>query len=101
MALASKILVVDDVAQNVKLLADLLSAKGYVVVKAYSGEEGLLQLATERPDLILLDVMMPEMDGYTAIQEIRKNNQFRNHGDCAGPWDRADEGDRSRRGRFY
>jgi signal transduction histidine kinase len=72
-ALAFKILVVDDVAQNVKLLADLLSAKGYVVLKAYSGKEGLQHLATERPDLILLDVMMPELSGYEVCQKIRND----------------------------
>src|SRR4029450_524430 len=61
-----KILVVDDTAHQVKMLADLLSAKGYETVTAPSGQEGLDQVEAERPDLVLLDVMMPGMDGYGA-----------------------------------
>lgn len=73
MALPSKILVVDDVAQNVKLLNDLLSRKGYTVLKAFSGPEALVQLEKGQPDLILLDVMMPEMSGYEVCQKVREN----------------------------
>ena len=61
---AAKILVVDDVALNVKLLADLLAVKGYRTCTAASGAEALAALDRERPDLILLDVMMPGMSGY-------------------------------------
>ena len=57
----AKVLVVDDTPANVKLLADLLAIKGYAVATARSGEEALAQVAAERPDLILLDVMMPGM----------------------------------------
>jgi DNA-binding response OmpR family regulator len=73
MALSSKILVVDDVAQNVKLLDDLLSGKGYTVLKAFSGPEALVQLEKGQPDLILLDVMMPEMSGYEVCRKVREN----------------------------
>jgi class 3 adenylate cyclase len=66
-------LVVDDTPQNVKLLADLLRAKGYEVVTAASGPEGLERLAAERPDLVLLDVMMPGMSGYEVCQKIRSD----------------------------
>ena len=69
----SKILIVDDVALNVKLLADLLGAKGYLTVTASSGVQGLEQLEKEAPDLILLDVMMPGMSGYEVCQAIRAN----------------------------
>ena len=68
-----KILVVDDVVDNVKLLTNLLSSKGYSVLKAYSGSEALSVLEKEQPDLILLDVMMPEMSGYEVCQKIRNN----------------------------
>lgn len=68
-----KILVVDDTPKNVKLLADLLSVKGYNVVTAASGREALAQIDTERPDLVLLDVVMPEMSGYEVCQKIRAN----------------------------
>ena len=69
----AKILVVDDTPRNVKLLADLLSVKGYGVVTAVSGREALIQVAWEQPDLILLDVVMPEMSGYEVCRKIREN----------------------------
>jgi class 3 adenylate cyclase len=70
---AAKILVVDDTANNVKLLKDLLTMKGYAVVTASSGPEGLEQIDKERPDLVLLDVMMPGMNGYDVCRRIREN----------------------------
>ncbi len=69
----AKILVVDDLPQNVKLLADLLTVKGYAVVTAASGREALAKLDAERPDLVLLDVMMPEVSGYEVCRKIREN----------------------------
>jgi len=70
---AAKILVVDDTPNNVKLLKDLLTMKGYAVVTASSGPEGLEQIDKERPDLVLLDVMMPGMNGYDVCRRIREN----------------------------
>ena len=67
----AKILVVDDVALNIKLLADLLGAKGYATCTAASGTEALAKLGSERPDLVLLDVMMPGMSGYEVCAAIR------------------------------
>ena len=69
----AKILVVDDTLKNVKLLADLLAVKGYSVITAESGREALAQLEAERPDLVLLDVVMPEMSGYEVCRKIREN----------------------------
>ena len=69
----AKILVVDDTANNVKLLKDLLTMRGYAVVTAASGAEGLEQIDKERPDLVLLDVMMPGMNGYDVCRRIREN----------------------------
>ncbi|MGZ9067324.1 MAG: response regulator, partial [Burkholderiales bacterium] len=66
--MAQKILVVDDVERNVKLLADVLGVKGYDVVTAASGPEALERVESERPDLVLLDVMMPGMSGYEVCQ---------------------------------
>lgn len=71
MSQAPKILVVDDTPANVKLLADLLGVKGYSVVTAASGEEGLKQIGKHHPDLVLLDIMMPGMNGYEVCQAIR------------------------------
>ncbi|MGH8674465.1 MAG: response regulator, partial [Burkholderiales bacterium] len=67
----AKILVIDDTPANVKLLADLLTVKGYEAVTASNGEEGLKRLAGERPDLVLLDIMMPGMNGYEVCRAIR------------------------------
>ena len=69
--MSAKILVVDDVALNVKLLADLLAVKGYATCTASSGVEALAAVARERPDLVLLDVMMPGMSGYEVCAALR------------------------------
>jgi adenylate cyclase len=69
----AKILVVDDTPRNVKLLADLLAVKGFGVVTAASGREALAQVQAEQPDLVLLDVVMPEMSGYEVCRTIRAN----------------------------
>jgi class 3 adenylate cyclase/CheY-like chemotaxis protein len=71
----AKVLVVDDTPQNVKLLADILGAKGYVAVTAFSGEEGLAKVASESPDLVLLDVMMPGISGYEVCRRLRADPQ--------------------------
>ncbi|HVE50275.1 MAG TPA: response regulator [Casimicrobiaceae bacterium] len=68
---AAKILVVDDTPQNVKLLADILTAKGYVAITAASGEEALTKLAADPPALILLDIMMPGLSGYDVCKRVR------------------------------
>ena len=57
--MAEKILVVDDTPLNVKMLADILTFKGYEVVTASGGKEGLAKVRADKPDLVLLDVMMP------------------------------------------
>jgi class 3 adenylate cyclase len=75
MSPAGRILVVDDTPQNVKLLADLLGVKGYDVVTAASGAEALEQVAQHRPDLVLLDVVMPGMTGYEVCRKLREDPQ--------------------------
>ena len=67
----ARILVVDDTPRNVKLLQDLLTIKGYEVITAASGPEALAKVEAERPDLVLLDVVMPEMSGYEVCRKIR------------------------------
>ena len=69
----AKILVVDDTPRNVKLLEDVLTVKGYAVVTAASGAEALGKVDSERPDLVLLDVVMPGMSGYEVCRKIREN----------------------------
>ena len=69
----AKILVVDDTPLNVKMLVDILTYKGFVVVTATGGKEALAQVEAEQPDLVLLDVMMPDMSGYDVCRAIRAN----------------------------
>jgi len=71
--MAQRILVVDDTPQNVKLLSDLLAAKGYEVSSAASGEQALESIAKQPPDLVLLDIMMPGISGYDVCRRIRAN----------------------------
>ena len=65
------ILVVDDVPQNVRLLQAVLEPRGHTVVTAASGEEALARLAEEPVDLVLLDVVMPGIDGYEVCRRLR------------------------------
>jgi len=65
------ILVVDDLPQNVRLLEAVLVPRGYTVVAATSGREALERAASDPPDLILLDIVMPEMDGYEVCRTLR------------------------------
>ena len=69
-----RVLVVDDTPQNVKLLADLLGARGYAVQTAASGEQALELIAAGAPDIVLLDVMMPGLSGYDVCRRIRENS---------------------------
>jgi class 3 adenylate cyclase len=68
-----RILVVDDTPSNVKLLADVLGARGYAVITAANGAEALARTERDAPDLVLLDVMMPGMSGYDVCRKIRDN----------------------------
>ena len=69
-----KILVVDDVPENVRLLEAVLAARGYRVLTARDGIEALTVVEAEEPDLILLDVMMPGLDGYAVCRRLREND---------------------------
>jgi adenylate cyclase len=69
-----KILVVDDVPENVRLLEAVLVPRGYEVVTATDGRAALDLVETEEPDLILLDVMMPGLDGYAVCSQLRAND---------------------------
>ena len=67
-----KVLVVDDTPTNVKLLTDILTAKGYAVLTASNGAQALNLVEQGRPDLVLLDVMMPGLSGYDVCRKIRE-----------------------------
>ncbi|MBI9045900.1 MAG: response regulator transcription factor [Anaerolineaceae bacterium] len=70
--MAQTILVVDDKANVRKLVKEYLTAEGYRIVTAENGQNALYVARYEKPDLILLDIMMPEMDGYEFIRNFRK-----------------------------
>ena len=67
-----KILAVDDEKHIVRLVQINLEKEGYIVVTASNGREALEKVASEKPDLIVMDVMMPEMDGLEALTELKK-----------------------------
>lgn len=71
-----KILVIDDEREIADLLEVYLKNEGYAVQKFYSGLEGLASIKTAPPDLALLDVMLPDIDGFKICQKIRENHYF-------------------------
>ncbi|MGD9538170.1 MAG: PleD family two-component system response regulator [Alphaproteobacteria bacterium] len=76
--MSARVLVVDDVAVNVRLLEAKLAAEYYQVVTAQSGQEALDKIAAEKPDIVLLDVMMPGMDGFEVCRRIRAKPETAN-----------------------
>lgn len=71
--MSARVLVVDDILPNVKLLEAKLSTEYYEVLTATSGAEALKKIATDNPDIVLLDVMMPGMDGFEVCSIIKRN----------------------------
>jgi CheY-like chemotaxis protein len=72
-----KILLVDDDVDFVEATKFILESKSYDVVVAYDGQEGLKKVQTEKPKLIILDVMMPEMDGYQVCAKLKADPKYR------------------------
>ncbi len=72
-----KILVIDDERDLVEMIATRLSAAGYAVISAFDGEEGKQKAKETPPDGIVLDVMMPKLDGYTVLKELRADEVMR------------------------
>src|SRR5262252_6233566 len=71
------ILVVEDQEDNRRILRDLLTSAGYDLIEAESGEQALAAIGRQRPDLILMDIQLPVMDGYEAMQRIRANQELK------------------------
>ncbi|MFC2041102.1 PleD family two-component system response regulator [Chloroflexota bacterium] len=69
--MAKAILVVEDDPRQLRLVRDLLELSGYKLIEAADGEQGVELAKKHKPALILMDVMMPKMDGYTACREIK------------------------------
>jgi putative two-component system response regulator len=72
-----EILIVDDIPQNIRLLEAFMIPQGYEIFTAATGKEALSKLDKNQIDLILLDVMMPDMDGYEVTKRIRQDEKTR------------------------
>lgn len=73
----ARILVVDDVPENVRLLEAVLDAHGYEVISCTDGNAALDLAVAARPDLVLLDVMMPDVDGWTVARQLAEDERTR------------------------
>jgi two-component system cell cycle response regulator DivK len=69
--MTKRILVIEDQEDNRRILRDLLSSVGYQLIEAENGEDGVAAAAADRPDLILMDIQLPLLDGYEATRRIK------------------------------
>jgi CheY-like chemotaxis protein len=72
-----KVLVVDDNEDNANIIRDYLEARGYPITVAYNGDEAMAQFESVKPSLVLLDVMMPGMDGWQVCRQIKASPSAR------------------------
>jgi two-component system cell cycle response regulator DivK len=72
------ILIIEDNEKNRKLVRDVLQVKGYKTIETETGEEGLKIAAEKSPDLILMDIQLPGMDGITALKQLRADPKTKN-----------------------
>ncbi len=72
-----RVLVVEDTEDNRQIIRDLLTSAGYEMIEAINGEQGVAMAAEHRPDLILMDIKLPVLDGYEATRRIKANPALR------------------------
>ncbi|MBU3911053.1 MAG: response regulator [Candidatus Omnitrophica bacterium] len=72
-----KILVVDDDPDLLKMLKLRIESEGYEFLSVQDGEDMIREMRAKRPDVVLLDIMLPKLDGYTALREMRKEESFK------------------------
>ena len=75
--MSKRILVVEDQPDNRKIIRDVFARTGYEIIETENGEEALAAIAKTRPDLILMDIQLPIMDGYTATRRIKADPALR------------------------
>jgi len=75
--MTKRILIVEDHEDNRRILRDLLTSAGYELIEAATGSEGVAMAKAHRPDLILMDIQLPEIDGYEATRQIKANSALR------------------------
>ena len=75
--MAGRILAVDDQEDNRRILRDLLTMAGYEVIEAVTGEDAVTLALAQRPDLILMDIQLPGIDGYEATRRVKANPALR------------------------
>jgi two-component system, cell cycle response regulator DivK len=75
--MSKRILVIEDHEDNRRILRDLLTSAGYEPIEAVTGEEGVALAETHHPDLILMDIQLPGLDGYGATRRIKANPALR------------------------
>lgn len=75
--MASRVLVVEDNEMNMQLFEYLLEESGFVILKAISGEEALKMVGQEMPDLILMDIHLPGMDGLSVVRQMKNDPSLR------------------------
>jgi len=75
--MSNRVLTIEDHEDNRRIVRDLLSSVGYEVIEAVTGEEGVRVAETERPDLILMDIQLPDLNGYEATRRIKANPELR------------------------
>ena len=72
----SRILIVEDNEKNMKLVRDILQHKGYQTLEAATGEDGVRLAIEHKPDLVLMDIQLPDIDGITALRRIREDKSL-------------------------